>query len=514
MTDTAGTARTGGPDKPWGAFILEGPEDWRILQQDASGNARMPVSGRWAPKESMGLLGAAGGTVEIRLVREETGTPVNASLDWRAVETGSDGTWRGALDLVPAGGPYRLETRFNPKGNKLGEWSLRGDMRHFLGVGDLWIIAGQSNASGYGRAPYDDAPELGLHMLRHNGAWSLASHPLSDATASVFPASRETYNTGHSPFLHFARALKRELRHPIGLLPAALGGSPLADWHPERGALFANLKAMAARAGGSVKGILWYQGETDAEPGKAEDYLARFLESAAGWRKALAQPELPILTVQLARYRSEKPGMEDKEWSLVREAQRQAALRDPRVYAVPALDLPLDDTIHIGTSGNLILGARLAACALGAVYAGKAAEAGKIEAGKTGSMAPMGDRPEWRAPDLAEAVMDGPQMVRLRFAPVLSRLDTLDPGSMPFRVEDDDGAVAIEKILYFHRDSVKLFLAKHPKGTARISCGHGENPDILPVDVERLMPVLAFHGIAVTEATPETPATPANLATA
>ena len=144
----------------------------------------MPVSGRWAPKESMGLLGSAGGTVEIRLVREETGTPVNASLDWRAVETGSDGTWRGDLGPVPAGGPYRLETRFNPKGNKLGEWSLRGDMRHFLGVGDLWIIAGQSNASGYGRAPYEDAPELGLHMLRHNGSWTLASHPLSDATAS------------------------------------------------------------------------------------------------------------------------------------------------------------------------------------------------------------------------------------------------------------------------------------------------------------------------------------------
>jgi sialate O-acetylesterase len=478
MTHTPGTGRTGDSDEPWGAFIVDGPEDWRILQQDASGNATMPVSGRWAAKESMGLLGAAGGSVEIRLVREETGAPVNALLDWRAVETGTDGTWRGALGPVPSGGPYRLETRFNPKGNKLGEWSLRGDMRHFLGVGDLWIIAGQSNASGYGRAPYEDAPELGLHMLRHNGSWALASHPLSDATASIFPASRETYNPGHSPFLHFARALKRELRHPIGLLPAALGGSPLSDWHPERGALFANLKAMAARAGGRVKGIVWYQGETDAEPGKAGDYLARFLESAAGWREALEHPGLPIITVQLARYRSEKPGMEDREWSLVREAQRQAALRDPHVFTVPALDLPLDDTIHIGTSGNPILGARLAACALGGVYADP--------------------RKEWRAPDLVEAMMDGPQTVRLRFAPVLSRLDTMDPGSKPFRVEDDEGPIGIQKILYFHRDSVKLFLANPPKGTARVSCGYGENPDTLPVDVERVMPVLAFHGIAVS----------------
>ena len=151
--------------------------------------------------------------------------------------------------------------------------------------------------------------------------------------------------------------------------------------------------------------------------------------------------------------------------------------------------MPLDDTIHIGTSGNLILGARLAACALGAVYAGT---------GAAPKAKPLGARPEWRAPDLTEAVMDGPQMVRLRFAPVLSRLDTMDPGSMPFRVEDDDGPIGIQKILYFHRDSVKLFLAKHPKGTARVSCGHGENPDTLPVDVERVMPVLAFHGVVVS----------------
>ncbi|MEO6098159.1 MAG: sialate O-acetylesterase [Fibrobacteria bacterium] len=460
--------------------------DWQILQQDASGHACIGLAGHWTTKESMGLLGAGGGAVEIRLVREETGAPVNPGLDWHAAETDAEGAWRGALDQVPAGGPYRLETRFNPKGNKLGEWSLRGDMRHFLGVGDLWIIAGQSNASGYGRAAYDDAPEIGLHMQRHHGAWTLAAHPLSDATASIFPAVRETYNTGHSPFLQFARILKRESGHPIGLLPAALGGSPLEAWHPERGALFANLKAMVDRAGGRVKGLVWYQGETDAEPGKAEDYFDRFMASASGWRQALAQAGLPILTVQLARYRSDKPGGEDREWSLVREAQRQAALRDPDTFTVPALDLPLDDTIHIGTAGNLILGARLAACALGTVYGGRKAVGPKSP--DTGSWA-------WRAPDLEAATLEGPQGVRLRFSPVLSRLDTLDPKARPFRVEDAEGVVAIHKVLYFQRDSVRLDLARPVKGEVYVSAGYGEDPDTMPVDVERLLPILAFHRV-------------------
>src|SRR5690606_33629726 len=267
-----------------------------------------------------------------------------------------------------AGGPYRLETRFNPKGNKLGEWSLRGDMRHFLGVGDIWIIAGQSNASGYGRKQYEDMPEIGLHMLRQTGDWALATHPLNDSTDTVFPASRETYNCGHSPFLQFARVLKRELHHPIALLPAALGGSPLEAWHPGSGPLFANLKSMVAAAGGRVKGMVWFQGETDAKQGRAEDYLERFLVSAAGWREALAHPGLPIVTVQLSRYKSARPNEDDLAWSRIREAQRLAASRDGGVSVVPSLDLPLDDTIHIGTAGNMVLGARLARCALGAVY--------------------------------------------------------------------------------------------------------------------------------------------------
>jgi hypothetical protein len=441
------------------------------------------VSGRWAAKESMGLLGSAGGAVEVRLVWEGTGAPV-AGLDWRRAETDSAGRWSGELPSIPAGGPYRLETRFNPKGNKLGEWSLRGDMRHFIGVGDIWVIAGQSNASGYGRSAYDDAPEIGLHMMRHDGSWSLASHPLNDATGTIFPASRETYNTGHSPFLHFARALKRGTGHPIALLPAALGGSPLESWHPRTGPLFANLKVMADKAGGRIKGMVWYQGETDAEPGKAEDYLERFLASVEGWREALGQADLPILTVQLARYRSEKPGEEDEEWALVREAQRQAALRDPRITVTPALDLPLDDTIHIGTAGNPTLAARLARCAFGLAYG----------SGKPGSGA-AGHEGEWRAPDLIECALEAAQVVRLRFAHVAGRLESHDPKAMPFRVEDADGALPIEKVLYFHRDSAKLFLAKAPKGPVRVSCGYGENPETLPMDVERQMPVLAFHGV-------------------
>ncbi len=288
-------------EAPWGAFIESGAEDWRIWQQGPDGSARLELAGRWAPKASMGLLGSAGGTVEARLVRVDTGAPIAGAPGWRAMETSPSGTWKGVLEGVPAGGLYRLETRFNPRGNKLGEWSLRGDTRQFLGVGDIWLIAGQSNASGYGRKPYRETPALGVHAFRAKGEWGLAAHPLHDATDSRFPASREIYNNAHSPFLRFASELQDRLGHPIGLVPGALGGSPLSEWHPERGPLFLNLAAMARAAGGRVKGLVWYQGETDADPARSGDYRDRFLASAQGWRRALGQPDLPILTVQIGR---------------------------------------------------------------------------------------------------------------------------------------------------------------------------------------------------------------------
>jgi sialate O-acetylesterase len=464
------------PEAPWGAFLDAGAEDWRIWQQGPDGTARLELAGRWAPKASLGLLGAAGGTVEARLVRVGTGAPLAEAPGWRPMETDADGTWRGALENVPAGGLYRLETRFNPKGNKLGEWSLRGDARQFLGVGDIWLIAGQSNASGYGRKAYREEPVLGVHAFRARGAWGLAAHPLHDATDTRFPASRETYNNGHSPFLRFASELRARLGHPIGLVPGALGGSPLSEWHPERGPLFRNLLEMARAAGGRVKGLIWYQGETDAAPGLSGDYLERFLASAEGWRRALGRPDLPILTVQIGRYRSERPGEEDREWSEVREAQRQAALRDGRIAVVPALDLPLDDTIHVGTDGNATLGSRLAECAWGFAY-GRAAA--------------------WRAPDLAEVSADGADGIRLRFAHVESRLDTLFPSARPFRVADAEGVVPVDKIVYFHRHSVRLQLGRPLGRSPVVSCGYGEDPDALPVDVERQMPALAFHAVPV-----------------
>src|SRR5262249_13199056 len=74
--------------------------------------------------------------------------------------------------------------------------------------------------------------------------------------------------------------------------------------------------------------------------------------------KDFGDPNLPLYLVQISRV--SVPMFEDKSWNGVQEDQRRIALEFPHVVTVPAIDLDLDDIIHIGTPGLKRLGRRLA----------------------------------------------------------------------------------------------------------------------------------------------------------
>jgi len=452
-----------------GAILDEGPSDWQIVQQDTRGLADIALRGRWA--------GVPKGRVQVRLVFEDTGVAVTHSLDWQDAVTAPDGTWSATLKDIPAGGLYRLETRFNPDGNVAGEWSPRGDMRHFLGVGDLWVIAGQSNSAGYGRGPVYDPPELGVHLFRNSMEWALATQPMNESTNTKHPVNREAANSGHAPYLHFGRLLKHALNHPIGLVQTSLGGSPLCAWNPTEpgdAVLFKNMVHCVERAGGSVRGILWYQGCSDTcNDETAASYAQRFVNAVGAWRQALRNPSLPVLTVQINRvYQPPDEGV-NRRWSQVRECQRQVPKKLEGIVVVPTLDLPLSDGIHISPAGNMLLAERLARAALGAVY---------------------GRPVDYLAPDIRSArrMADG-RTVELTFAPVTSRIDTIDPSAHSFKVEDDAGDLPIEKVVYTGSDRVRLVLARPIYGRGGVHGGFGHNPAIVPMDMERFVPILGFY---------------------
>ncbi len=450
-----------------GVIVEEGLSDWQIVQQDG-GVGVVRLKGRW--------IASTKGEVELRVAMEDTGVSV---VDWAKADTREDGAWEAVLKL-PTGGLYRLETRLRTAENLAGEWSPRGDMRHFWGVGDVWVIAGQSNSAGYGRGPYEDPVELGVHLFRNNEQWALASHPMNDSTATRHAVNREAANPGHSPYLQFGRLLKRELGYPIGLVQTALGGSPLVRWNPkEDGAsdLFDNMLQCVVLAGGRARGILWYQGESDAGTDEqATSYQRRFTDAVGAWRQALGDADLPVLTVQLNRVYGRSEPEADRRWTQVREAQRQVARSVKKVAVVSTFDLPLSDLIHNSPAGNMLLGERLARAALAMVYSAAA---------------------DHRAPSAETACTLDERRIELSFAHVTSRMDCINEAANCFAVEDEDGQVPIARVSYPMDHTIILELGRPLNGTAQLHGGWGANPDTVPMDMERFLPMLGFYGLEV-----------------
>lgn len=464
-------------NKQIGVVILGGPVDWQILQQDETGHATIALHGTWSYNaEQYPAPGRP--RVQARIVHGDSGATINPETDWQDARVMETGTWRLNFKRIPAGGLYRLETRLVPPGHTPSVWSPRGDMRHFIGVGDLWVIAGQSNSAGYGRAAVVDAPQLGVHLFRNSEQWSLAAHPLNESTSIAHTVNQEPTNPGHSPWLYFAKQVQQATGHPIGLVQTSMGGSPLIDWNPTAGPapLWKNMKHCIAAVGGKVRGVLWYQGESDTGTDElVGGYGLQFIKMVGEWRKVLKNSELALVTVQLNRHLPEGDEDRDRRWSMVREQQRRLASHFYNLVVVPSIDLPLDDEVHISSQGNIQLGERAARAALNAFY---------------------GKSVQGLAPDLKSIRKAGKQVVELTFENVTSHFSTINPSAKPFIIEDEGGTVPIEGWSSTdHR--IRVAIARPLQGKAVVHAGYGANPVSIPHDDARMLPLLAFYGVEV-----------------
>lgn len=449
-----------------GAVIQEGLKDWQILQQE-NGTGSIHLSGYF------GNHNYKHATVFVRIVKEDSGEDVIA---WKKADTVKDGQWEIWLENIPAGGLYRLETCLDESEALTHQWATRGDMVHFWGIGDLYVIAGQSNSAGYGKDRIQDPPELGVHLFANDNQWKLASHPMNDSTNTKHAINGEDSNSGNSPYLSFAKYLKKEMHYPIGLIQTALGGSPLSRWNPnQEGDLYENMVHIIGLAGGKVKGILWFQGCSDTSDEQSKTYLKRFQQMVEALRNELDDKELPFLTVQLSRFTSVAEGMEEKGWTILRESQRRAAHEIKNVYVVPSIDLGLSDCIHISAGSHLILGERLAKSALKNIYGWKVS----------------GD-----APDPVNAIRIDEQTIEISFSNVSEQLYAYDVSAdkLSFRIEDENGFIAISDYQVKNGNTYILQMERPMKGEVFIHNAFGMHPrEEVPVDFGTHLPVLAFY---------------------
>lgn len=112
----------------------------------------------------------------------------------------------------------------------------------------------------------------------------------------------------------------------------------------------------------SVKGVLWYQGESDA--GHAEIYDKTFAALIRCWRE-LWQDELPFLFVQLAPF-GKWLNIDGTNYPVVRERQELVSKIVPNTGMVSIMDLGMYEDIH--PKQKIEVGERLALLARGKIY--------------------------------------------------------------------------------------------------------------------------------------------------
>jgi len=129
-----------------------------------------------------------------------------------------------------------------------------------------------------------------------------------------------------------------------------------------------------------IKGILWYQGESNVpRPAEYEPLLTALITQ---WRKDWQQPDLPFLYVQLANYLSTPAEPETSNWALLREAQMRT-LKVPHTAMAVIHDVGEKTDLHPKNKADvgkrLALAARKLAYHENIEYSGPLYQAIKIE---------------------------------------------------------------------------------------------------------------------------------------
>lgn len=323
--------------------------------------------------------------------------------------TGTDGKWKVIFPPMRYGGPYQM--KISGPGNSLV-------LKNIL-IGDVWLCSGQSNmafplkSSATGTATLQHLnTKMPLRLLKFkplaetdNTAWDKTTldqlnqlnyfsgtwQNLSDDAAADFSAVA----------YYFGEKLARDEKVPIGLIELAVGGSPLEswldrrtmeqdnllvdmldnwrksdfmqDWVRERAGV--NLKnavnpkqrhpyapaynyeaGIAAITAFPIKGVIWYQGESNAH--NVELFSYEFPLLAKSWR-AKWNNNFPFYYVQLS-------GIDRSSWPYFRDAQRKLQAVIPNSGMAVSSDL--GDSLNVHPIHKKEIGERLALLALKNTY--------------------------------------------------------------------------------------------------------------------------------------------------
>lgn len=222
----------------------------------------------------------------------------------------------------------------------------------------LYLLIGQSNMAGRGKVEdVDKVPHPRVLMLTKDLKWAPAVDPLH------FDKTSAGVGLGSS----FGRAMAEA--NPdvtIGLIPSAVGGTPLGRWEKNKDLYKQGLeRAQAAMKSGTLKGILWHQGESDSgRLETAQSYSDRLSKMVVDLRAELGAGDVPFVAGKLGEFLSE--GIKDgKPTNFNREVNKQIGMLPEKAKNTAVVEssalVDKGDKVHFDSPSLREFGKRYAA---------------------------------------------------------------------------------------------------------------------------------------------------------
>lgn len=354
------------------------------LIQAAWGGSRIEAWTRAA------ALRAGGGRDEVLDVLETyAGDPSAGIAQWgRHWET----WWTTRKDAVPGDRPWRADasgTGWHDAPASLGAWERWGVAALADYNGMVWyrtqvtLTAAQAATGAtleLGAADETDMTWVnGVAVGSRYGAGEARRYPvpagvLKAGINAVVVNVLDTYRDGglagpvEAQALRFDDGTRVVLDAPWRYRVAPADGSPPgAPWQAATGLSTLHNGMIAPLGEYGLRGMLWYQGESNT--GEAAAYAALLRTLRDDWRRQFGA-RMPLLVVQLAGYGMPPTAPVDSGWAELREAQRQVVAEDPHSGLVVAIDI--GDAYDIHPPNKQELGRRLARAARHVVYGERA----------------------------------------------------------------------------------------------------------------------------------------------
>jgi sialate O-acetylesterase len=342
---------------------------------------------------------------------------VSFRSETRATVAGRLGRWSVYLKSGEAGGPFEMVVTGS------GQSEVPITLDDVL-VGDVWVASGQSNMEFrmYQAATADqDLPHAGNSRIRLMMVHQKASeYPLDDVNSEGWTVSTpETAKDFSAVGWYFAREIEAREHVPVGVIDSTWGGTvaeawtrvtalgedaalapvfaewgkmtdaepdallrdkteqrlrdeakaqgkpePQFPWHPNLlswgpGMLWNGM--IAPLTPFPIRGVIWYQGESNSKLVRAPLYGRVFRTLIEDWRRAWGEGDFPFLYVQISNFKSSP----EEDWATVREQQRRTLVLNDTGMAV-TIDIGNPDNVH--PTDKVDVGVRLALAARAISY--------------------------------------------------------------------------------------------------------------------------------------------------